>query len=106
MAIYLITAGTTPVDSGLLETPDGLVLDFSKVAKHGYVTTIGDATNTSFTITHNLSTRDVAVYVYRAVSPYDKVDLIPLAATTNTVTLEFAYAPPTNEYRVVVQPAN
>lgn len=64
--------------------------------------TIGDANATSFTVTHNLGSRDVQVDVYEAASPYAKVIADVDHATTNTVTVKFAVAPAVDEYRVVV----
>lgn len=104
MAIYLITAGVTPTGSGLLETEDGLVLDFSVIPATGYVTTVGDGTNTDYVVTHNLGTRDVLTEVIRSASPYDTVIADVAATTTNTITVSFASAPTTNEFRVVISP--
>lgn len=70
-----------------------------------YATTIGDTSTTSFTIAHNLGTRDVVVAVYDLItgSPsYDEVLADVRHATTNTVTLIFNVAPGTNQFRVVV----
>lgn len=104
MAIYLIVAGGTYVNSGLEETGSGLGIDFNLVGRQGYVTTIGNGSSTSITVTHNLGTRDVVIQVYRVASPYDTVYMDVERTTTNSATLKFASAPATNEYRVVVQP--
>jgi hypothetical protein len=64
--------------------------------------TIGDNTNTTFTVTHNMNTRDVVISVYEVGSPYDAIYADISHATANTVTLSFSTAPATNEYRVVV----
>lgn len=105
MAIYLVAAGATPPGSGFVETVDGLVLDWALVlAASSYLATVGDATNSAFTITHNLGTRDLAVQVRRAVTPYEKVDPQIAFTTTDTITVTFASIPLVNEYRVAVQP--
>jgi len=67
-----------------------------------YSTNVGDGSNTTYTVTHSLSTRDVQVYVYEAGSPYQQVFPDVKNATTSTVTLEFSTAPTSNQYRVVV----
>jgi hypothetical protein len=64
--------------------------------------TIGDGVSTTITVTHNLGTRDVAVSVREAATPFEVVGATVRAATTNTVTVGFAVAPTTNQYRVTV----
>lgn len=68
-----------------------------------YAVDIGNGSTTSFTVTHNLGSRDVLTCVYEAASPYEEV--LPTSithATTNTITVVFPSAPSTNQYRVVV----
>ena len=67
-----------------------------------YSTAVGDGTATSFTITHNLGTRDVHTTVYQAGSPYAEVIADVTHDTTNTCVVAFATAPTTGQYRVVV----
>ena len=67
-----------------------------------YSTTIGDGTATTFTVTHNLGTRDVQVTVYEAASPYAEVIADIEHASTNTVTIRTATAPTSGQYKVVV----
>jgi hypothetical protein len=63
----------------------------------------GDAATTSFTLTHNLGTRDVTVQVYDAASPYDTVEVDVERAGTNSVSVRFASAPGIGtNYRVVI----
>lgn len=56
---------------------------------------------TSYTITHNLGTRDVDVTVYEAAGNYEEVWCTVRRPTINTVTLLFAAAPAAGQYRVV-----
>ena len=63
--------------------------------------TIGDGTNTSFTITHNFGTRDVTVQVRETSGNYYSV-VTPVAFNEDTVVVTFATPPLTNEYRVTV----
>lgn len=62
---------------------------------------VGNATNTSFGITHNLATRDVQVQVYDNAT-YDTVEVDVIRNEINTITISFAIAPATNAYRVVI----
>ena len=64
--------------------------------------TIGDNSTTTFTVTHNMNTRDVVISVHEVGSPYDAVYADISHATANTVTLSFSAAPATNEYRVTI----
>lgn len=91
-----IAAGT-----GLTKTGNTLAIDPAVVVSK-YATNVGDGSSTSITVTHNLGTRDVTVGVYLAASTYDEVECDVLHATTNTITLVFAVAPTTNQYRCVV----
>jgi hypothetical protein len=67
-----------------------------------YAVAVGDASNTSFTVTHNLGTRDVQVTVRETASTYNIVYADVAATTTNTVTVTFAVAPTSNQYTVIV----
>ena len=66
-----------------------------------YATTFGDGSAVDYTITHSLGTQDVHVSVYEVSST---IMVIPDMEVTgsNTITLRFAVAPTTNQYRVVV----
>jgi hypothetical protein len=68
-----------------------------------YNTSIGDGSATSYTVTHNLGTRDVQVTLYDNSSPYAEVIADVQHTTTNTITVLFSVAPTSNQYRVVVQ---
>jgi hypothetical protein len=62
---------------------------------------IGNSTDTTFTITHNFGTRDVVVQVFDN-STYETVIADTVRASTNTVTISFTSTPANNAYRVVV----
>lgn len=68
----------------------------------GAVANVGDGTNTSYAITHNLNSRDVIVQVYDNTT-YDTVFVDTVRTSVNVVTLTFATAPASNAYRAVIQ---
>lgn len=70
------------------------------VRKH--VADVGDGTALSYTVTHSFGTRDVTVHVYQNGSPYAQVEADVEHTNSNAVTIKFAAAPTSNEYRVVV----
>lgn len=93
---YLTTIGGLAVDISSVETQ--LVTDgFTKKA----AANVGNGSNTSFAVNHNLGTRDVVVNVYDS-STYETVEVDVVRTNTNTVTVTFASAPSSNAYRVVV----
>lgn len=63
---------------------------------------IGDGTETEFTLTHNLGTRDLAASLREAASPYAVVFADIEFPTTDTVLVRFASAPGTDEFRLTV----
>jgi hypothetical protein len=97
------TANTLDVigGDGITVNADSVVIDRTVVVTK-YATNVGDGTNTSYTITHNLNTRDVIVSLYDNASPYAEVMADVEHSTTNTITLLFSVAPTTDKYRVVV----
>ena len=70
-----------------------------------YTATIGDGTNSSFTLTHNFNTRDVVVTARNAASPYEVINVRWEAETTNTVVLDFSSAPSSSSVRVGIYAA-
>jgi hypothetical protein len=89
-------AGT---DDARIVTPLKLATWSGRIKK--YSVSIGDGSATSYTVTHNLASRDVHVTVYNA-STYDEVLTDVTHTTTDTLTIVFATAPSSNAYRVVV----
>jgi hypothetical protein len=67
-----------------------------------YAESIGDGSATSYTVTHNLGTKDVTVHVYDNSSPYAQVETDVEHSGNNTVAINFASAPTSNQYRVVI----
>lgn len=66
-----------------------------------FATSVGDGSATSIAVTHSLGTKDVAVVV-RDNSDDSIVETDIVATSTSVVTLSFAVAPTSNQYRVVV----
>lgn len=98
-----LTSGVLAVAAGdgVSVAGDAVAVD-SSVARV-YAIAIGDNSTTNIVVTHNLGTRDVSVTVRNASSPYEEVIVDNEATSTTTVTLKFAVAPTTNQYRVIVQ---
>ena len=67
-----------------------------------YTAAVGDATNTSYILTHNFGTRDVTVSIRRTGTPYDLVMADVEMTSTNTITVLFAAAPTASEYTVTI----
>lgn len=109
---------TTPV-SGTVEY-NGTDLFFTnstptrKAVAFKYATTIGDNTATSFTITHNLGTRDVQVFIYAlttnslTTNPLStagkqvQADVTIGASSPFNATVTFTKKPAVSQFRVVV----
>jgi hypothetical protein len=64
--------------------------------------TIGDGSSTQFDVNHNFASRDVLVQVYQTSGNYEQVNCDISLPTSNTARLNFAGAPASNAYRVVV----
>ena len=75
----------------------------TQVSAGSYSATIGNGTDTTISVTHNLGTRDVVVQVYEASGDYAEIIVETRRTTTNAVDLIFAAAPSSNAYRVVVR---
>jgi hypothetical protein len=68
----------------------------------GYAANVGNASATSFALTHGLNTRDVIVAIYDN-STYEEVITDVVLTSTSVVTVSFATAPSANAYRVVIK---
>lgn len=65
-------------------------------------TTIGDGSATTFTVDHFFDTKDVTVQIFQNNESYAQIEADVEHTSTSAVTIKFALAPNTGEYRVVV----
>ena len=66
------------------------------------VFTIGDSSNTSFDVVHNLGTQDITVSVRMNNTDYELVETDVKMKDANTVTIAFTDAPALNAYKVII----
>lgn len=66
-----------------------------------YKTTLNTSA-TSYTVTHNLGTKDTVVSIYEVASPFAEVLADVEHTSDSAITIKFAVAPASGEYRVVV----
>jgi trimeric autotransporter adhesin len=66
-----------------------------------YKTTLNTSA-TSYTLTHNLGTKDVVTSIYEVAAPYAEILADVEHTSDSDVTIKFAVAPASGEYRVVV----
>jgi hypothetical protein len=66
-----------------------------------YKTTLNTSA-TSYTVTHNLGTKDTVVSIYEVASPFAEVLADVEHTSDSDITIKFAVAPTAGEYRVVV----
>ena len=92
-----VDAGT---DDARIVTPLKLATWSGRIKK--VASNIGDGSATTYTVTHNLNTRDVTVVVFPNSGSYDDVEVDVQRTSVNAVALVFATAPASNAYRVVV----
>ena len=113
-ATYNDGAGTFTFDTTLATTSymsksSGLAVDISaletKLVTDSFTrkvsANVGNGSNTSFSVTHSLNSRDVVVNVYDNTT-WETVEVDVVRTDANTVTVTFSVAPASNAYRVVV----
>ena len=96
---------TIPAAGGLIVDSTGLHIDRTSTIKTSQITSInfvGDGSTTSFTLTHNLNTRDIIVSFQD--SSYAWTDIDWAATTVNTITVTFGTPAPANgtTYRATI----
>jgi len=85
---------------GIAVTAAGVKVDTAVVVRK-FTANIGNGSLTSLAVTHNLGTQDIT-WSLRDVSTNTFAWTDGVATDANTLTLTFAVAPTTNQYRVVV----
>lgn len=89
--------------TGLTFSAGSLTLDTANgYGVRKYAASVGNGSLTSIALTHNFNTRDVTVHIYDNASPYAQVEADVEHTDSNNVTVKFAVAPTTNQYRVVI----
>ena len=89
--------------TGLVFSSGALTFDTSNgygVRKLAF--SVGDGSATSYTVNHALATRDVTVQIFDNASPYAQVEADVEHTDSNNLTIKFAAAPTSDQYRVVV----
>jgi hypothetical protein len=66
-----------------------------------YKTTLNTSA-TSYTVTHNLGTKDIVASIYEVAAPYAEILADVEHTSDSDITIKFAVAPASGEYRVVV----
>lgn len=114
-----LIVGSTATINGVQVNPSGAssgqVLKFDgtkfapasegSISGSSYYETIGNGTNSTFTLTHGLATRDITVTAVNAASPYEVINVRWEAQTTNTVVLDFSSPPSSSSVRIGVYAA-
>jgi len=97
-----LLAGSLSADRTVtLPDATGTVALTSDITSRSFAASIGDGSNTSYTVTHNLGTKDVIVQLYDT-SSNDTVFADIVRTSTSVVTVSFTSAPTTNDIRVLV----
>jgi hypothetical protein len=91
-----ITFAAIPSSSEYVAT----VVPYTSSLGNIYSQNIGNGTDTVFTITHNLNTKNIFVTIREAVSPFEKVFADIYHDNNNQIILSFATPPPVSQYKV------
>jgi hypothetical protein len=91
-----ITFASIPSSSEYVAT----IVPYTSSLGNIYSQNIGNGTDTVFTITHNLNTKNVFVTIREAVSPFEKVFADIYHDNNNQIILSFATPPPVSQYKV------
>lgn len=93
---------TVKLGTGLSFDGSGNIVPDSGYGVRKHAESIGDASETSFTVTHNFNTKDVIVQVFQNAADYGQIETDIEHTNVDYITVRFASAPSLNEFRVVV----
>lgn len=98
---YQLTTAN-PITLGSTALTFTMISSGSSGTVNKYAATIGDGATTQFTITHSLNTEDVTVSIRQASGNKEGVITGWRTTGSNTIRVDFATAPSSNQYRVIV----
>lgn len=99
--LTLLAGAVTADRTVTLPDATGTVALTTDITGRLHTASIGNGSATSIAVSHNLGTRDVIVQLYDA-SSYDTVMADVVRTNGNTVTIDFAVAPATNDIKVLI----
>lgn len=95
-SVFNVGAGT-----GIVANANDVAINTSVVARK-FSSAIGNGSALTYVVEHNLSNRWVTVQVFENSAPYAIVETDVELTSSNSVTIGFAQAPTTDQYRVVI----
>ena len=83
-------------------TPEGLAARSFAVNLNASESAVASSDNITYTVTHDLNTRDVICQVVETGSPYETINVDIARASTTTVTVVFASAVTAGDYKILI----
>lgn len=96
------THNATLVLVAVIRTEKDTSDNFGKSAASKFVRNLGDGSATTFSVVHNLGTRDIHVAVYNKTTNAVVTPTSIVLTSENAISVTFASAPTTNNYRLVI----
>lgn len=72
------------------------------VSSTSFVQNIGNNSLSTFSVTHNLGTKDLVVQIFENNSPYAQIEASVEYTSTSVITIKFSQPPTVDQYRVVI----
>jgi len=95
-------SGALPVGNGGTGSTTAAAARTALGTPSKFAALLGDGSTTSIVVTHNLGTQDVIAQVFTPTGTFAEVQVEIQNTSVNTITLVFAVAPTSAQYRVVV----